>query len=115
MKGILVITALALATGCAASPEVSRTASSAASRVKAQPAAAVEEDDALDLNAMQQISVEIADHLEEAQPGELGMSLTPTATPEPKREEPRRAAARPKLVSKRSRAQLFVLPTRHQD
>jgi hypothetical protein len=46
----------------------------------------------------------------------MGLSLTPTVAvdPEPEQAEPTRSAARPKLVSKRSRARLFVLPTRSE-
>lgn len=118
MRHLAAIAVLALVAGCASTPQPSAGAKSAA-RPKPpveQPAAPAPTESApTKLDALRQLSVETASHLEEAQPGELGMSMTPHKAPPPERAESPRAAAHPKLVSKRSRPQLFVLPTRSAD
>lgn len=114
MKTILIIAALALATGCASTAQLSAESQAPISTDQAEPAADVDDADeelAAELTARQRQAVALADHLVEAQPGEAEVDYLSHEQAEPEPVKPRRALARPELVSKKNRPRLFALPT----
>ena len=117
MKKLLLLAILTLTTACASSAPVrvattqisSPNAAGQTQETASEPTGTEDE-----LATWQQLSVEAVEHLEHAQPGEMGMSLTSTTAAPAEEPAPRRSLARPKLVSKRNRSRLFVLPTRNE-
>ena len=105
MKTILAIAALALATGCASTAQLGTEAQAPISQDQAAPTADVDVDEDLtdDLTVRQRASVALADHLVEAQPGEAEVDYLGPEQAEPEPVKPRKALARPEMVSTKKR------------